>query len=160
MLYIGALAVIIAAFMIWKEYVFYLGGELACCRAFLRALRDYRDRVRCYLDSPAAWARAYEDEILSECGFLASVAEGTEISEAYLRARRFLSPDDGTDAILRECFGRLGDGYLETELAVLDFAISELAKAEAQRSPEVQNKQRAAGAFIGACVSGLIIMII
>ena len=82
------------------------------------------------------------------------------MSEAYLRARRFLSPDAGTDAILRECFGRLGDGYLETELAVLDFAISELAEAEAQRSPEAQNKRRAAGAFIGACVSGFIIMII
>ena len=160
MTYIGALAVIFAAFMIWREYVSYLDGELSSCRAFLRALKDYRDRVKCYLDSPACWAMTYKDDLLSKCGFLESVAEGGDLSEAYLRARRILNLDARTDAILVDCFGRLGNGYLDTELAVLDSAILKLTETESQSAPEVQNKRRAAGAFIGACVSGFVIMII
>ncbi|MBQ7343458.1 MAG: hypothetical protein IJW53_01695 [Clostridia bacterium] len=160
MSYIGALAVIFAAFLIWKEYVSYLDGELAGCRAFLSALKDYRERVRCYLISPSEWASTYNDDLLTECGFLASVLEGVDLPRAYSSARESLNLSEDVDEILKECFGRLGNGYLDTELAVLDLAISGLAEIESQSSPEVRNKRRAAGALLGACVSGIVIIII
>lgn len=160
MSYIGALAVIFAAFLIWREYVSYLDGELSGCRAFLSALKDYRERVRCYLVSPSEWASTYNDELLTECGFLTSVSEGADLSQAYSSAKGSLRLGNDADAILGECFGRLGNGYLDTELAVLDLAVSGLAEIESRSFPEVRNKRKAAGALLGACVCGIVIMII
>ena len=160
MSYIGALAVIFATFMIWREYVSFLDKEHSFCRAFLHALRDYRECVRCYLDSPGAWALGYEDDLLLECGFLSSLREGGEISRAYLSSWQSLCLDPRVDAILGECFERLGGGYLDTELATLDLTISRLCEMESESASENLRKRKVAGAFLGACASGIVIMII
>ena len=160
MSYIGALAVILATFLIWREYVSYLDGEHACYCAFYRALGDYREHVRCYLEPPVEWALGYEDDLLLECGFLGALREGGEMSVAYLSSRNNLLLDSRVDKILTECFERLGGGYLDTELATLDLAISQLSRMESESACELSRKRKVAGAFLGACASGIVIMII
>ena len=160
MSYIGAFVVIFATFLIWREYVSYLERGHSYCRAFLHALGDYRERVRCYLDSPLAWALGYEDDKLMECGFLKAVREGGEMSWAYSSSRQSLCLDYRVDGILSECFERLGNGYLDTELATLDLAISRLTEAESESLTELSRKRKVAGAFLGAFASGVVIMII
>lgn len=160
MAYIGALAVIFAVFLIWREYSSYLDKELSACRAFLSAITDYREKVRCYLDSPREWAKNYDSELLDGCGFLGLLREGADFGEAYLETRDKLCLSDEADAILSSCFQRLGEGYLEGELEILALAIEKLGKEEAASSVEFVKKKKAVGAMLGAVAAGIVILII
>ena len=77
--YIGATVMILSAFYIWKIYVIYLERIHLFSRAFLAALTDLREKMRCYLDSPRAWSQGYRDPLLEECGFLRRVRDGEDI---------------------------------------------------------------------------------
>ena len=160
MLYLGAFAVILAAFMTWKEYTSFLNRELRGCRAFVRALENYREKMVCYLDSPRTWALEYCDELLLECGFLGELRAGIDISDAYIKSRSSVYPGDEADEILDKCFRRLGDGYLDMERGVLDSVIERLKEIEAGMIGEYTRRSKAAGALLGACAVGTVIMIV
>ena len=158
--YIGAFAVILAVFMIWREYSGFLESELCWCRAFLDALMDMREKMRCYLDSPRVWAEGYCAKALEECGFLKALRDGMSITEAYGLARTGACFSESTDAVLTDCFARLGGGYLDTELEMLGSAIDKLGKEERLRTEELPRKKKVAGAVLGACASGIVILVI
>lgn len=160
MTYIGVVAIIIGAFMIWREYSLFLEKELSACRAFLRAISDYRDKVKCYLDSPRGWALGYRDELLEECGFLQYLRDGEDMDEAYRSVKDSLCLSEAADEIIGSCFSRLGEGYLDTELEAIEIAIKKLEKEESVAADEVTRKRRAVGAALGAFASGTVILII
>ena len=160
MVYLGAFAVIIAAFMVWREYVGYLEGELYWCREMLSALRDLREKMKCYLTSPSDWAIGYYSEGLLECGFLKRLSSKEDILCAYRSSRSDMCISDKADEILTACFSRLGEGYLDTELESLELAIGKLGEEEARATSESLRRRKVAGAFLGACASGIVIMVI
>lgn len=160
MLYLGAFAVIFAAFMLWREYSRFLIVELSTVRAFIRALEDYREHMRCFLDSPRSWAMEYRDSTLEESGFLVKLREGCRADEAYISSCGVMYPGDAADGVLRVCFERLGSGYLDTELTALDSSLDRLIKLEGGMANECKKRTQAAGALLGACASGIVIMII
>lgn len=160
MVYIGALAVMFSAFMLWREYVSYLDGELSWCREFLGAVKDLREKMKCYLESPGEWAKSYSSEALTRCGFLDRVASGENILDAYKAASNDTCLSDRANEILEGCFGHLGEGYIDTELEILEQAIAKLSEEEVNTSSELSRKRRVAGAFLGACASGIVILII
>ena len=159
MVYIGALSVIIAGFMIWREYVVYLDRELYWCRELLFAIKDLREKMKCYLKSPCEWAREYENEALSRCGFLDKLRQGEDIFVAYKSSRDVCLSDKAKD-ILEGCFEHLGEGYIDTELESIELAIAKLSEEEKYASAEIGRKQRVAGAFLGAFASGIVILVI
>lgn len=159
MVYIGASAVIFAAFMIWREYVGYLERELYWCREFLGAIKDLREKMKCYLESPTEWSRGYNSEALSRCGFLDKVVECGDVLTAYKHSHDVCLSDNAKE-ILESCFEHLGDGYIDTELESIELAISKLSEEEACASAEIGRKRRVAGAFLGAFASGIVILVI
>ena len=160
MQYIGVFALVYAAFSVWRGYSSYLDTELLWCRAFLRAIKDYRERMRCFLSSPADWALTYEDEHLFECGFLSSLRDGSDFCSAYrVAADKIFLPDE-VDGILSALFDRLGDGYLEGELEAVSAVIERLCEEDARLSADVTRKRKAVGAMLGAFTLGIVILII
>ena len=160
MLYFGAIAVIIGTYMLWREYASYLDRELLICRSFLRALTDYREKMKCYMDVPSSWAQGYYDESLAECGFLDALKSGSDFKDAYGETREKLSAGNAVDEALISCFTRLGEGYLDTELETLDVAIAKLTREESRLSDNLSKKRKATGAVLGACALGVVILVI
>lgn len=159
MAYFGAAAIVIAVYIIWREYAVFLDGELSWCRCFLSALTDYRDKVRCYVETPRAWARDYSDARLSGCGFLDLITSGADFLEAYRECARSPYLTEATDSALSECFDRLGRGYIDTELEVLGIAIDKLTVEEHRLAESLAKRRKALGATLGAVVSGIVILI-
>ena len=160
MLYFGALAVILGVYMIWREYASYLDRELLYCRAFLDALVDYREKMKCYLKPLVAWAFEYSDEQLLSVGFLGAIREGKNVSLAYLESSEHCYLPNKVDNVLESLFSHLGEGYLETELENLDAAILKL-DAEAKRmTDELSQRKKVAGALLGALAVGVVILVI
>ena len=160
MLYFGAVAVILGAYMIWREYAFYLDGELLSCRSFLRALVDYREKIKCYMELPSDWVQGYRDEYLAECGFFDKIRSGVNFGEAYATSKDLILITDGVDDALTSCFDRLGDGYLDTELEALGIAIDKLTREEERLVENLSKRRKATGAVLGACALGIVILVI
>ena len=160
MLYLGAIAVILGTYMIWREYAAYLDRELLSCRVFLRALVDYREKMKCYMDVPSSWALGYVDDELDVCGFLEMIKSGVDLYEAYTAKRDRFCLTDEVDEILSSCFSRLGEGYLETELEALESAIEKLTRVEKAISENLSKRRKATGAVLGACALGVVILVI
>ena len=158
MTYIGAAAVLLAVFMAWRCYCDFLFDELSHTRAFLRALQNYRERMKCYLESPSGWASGYDDALLSSSGFLDMVSGGESFSGAYLKTRELWCVSPCVDEILDGCFSRLGEGYLETELEVIESAISDIEREEKRLAEDISRRKRVAGALLGAFAVGVVIL--
>lgn len=158
--YIGATVMILSAFYIWKIYVLYLERIHLFSRAFLAALTDLREKMRCYLDSPRAWSQGYRDPLLEECGFLRRVRDGEDISAVYRDVRERIDLACEVDDLLLGCFSRLGEGYLDTELEAISAGIDKLRLHVDRYGEELTKKRKVAGALIGACASGIVILVI
>ena len=65
-----------------------------------------------------------------------------------------------TNEILSSCFKRLGEGYIDSEIALLDSVISALSGEVEIEINDVSRKKRAVGAILGACASGIVILVI
>ena len=160
MLYLGTIAVILGVYMVWREYAAYLDRELLSCRAFLRALTDYREKMKCYMETPTAWATGYTDGDLDTCEFLDMLRAGADFPEAYSKARGKLCITEEVDMALTSCFDRLGEGYLETELETLEIAIGKLLREEGVMAENLSKKRKATGAMLGAFALGVVVLVI
>ena len=158
MAYFGAVAVILAAYMTWRLYSDSLFVELDLCRRILAAITDYRDKIRCYMDTPQRWAMEYSDEELTRCGFLPCLMGGGDFSLAYGVLKENVTIGEGVDCALTECFERLGEGYLDTEIEILGVAIEKLKTEEKRMTEAFANKKKAAGAVLGAVATGIVIL--
>lgn len=155
----GCFLIISAALLAWRSYRAYLIEELGFVRAFLGALEDYRRGVGCYLAPLSRWAESYADERLSAVGFLDGLREG-DAGAAYKAVRGRCYLPDKVDEILDCTFSRLGAGYLDGELAVLDDAIARLSSEEKRIAEELSKRKKVAGALLGAVAVGAVILVI
>jgi hypothetical protein len=160
MIYIGAFIVIFAAFSVWRCYSSFLLEELDCTRAFLGALSDYREKMKCYLRSPVDWAKDYLQSASPIADFLGRVRDGELLITAYTDSREGYYLPKNADEVLKSCFSRLGEGYLETELEVIEGAVAELSQIEKGMADEIGKRQRASGALLGAFAVGLVILVL
>lgn len=158
MIYIGAFIVILAAFSAWRCYSSFLVEELTDTRAFLSALGDYREKMKCYLRSPVDWASDYLQNAPRISDFLGRVCEGDRLITAYTGSRVGYYLPKRVDEVLESCFSRLGDGYLETEVELVESAIRELSAIEHGMADELFKRRRASGALLGALAVGLVIL--
>lgn len=160
MIYFGAVAVVLAAYMTWRVYSASLFGELDICRRLLAALTDYRDKIKCYMDTPKMWANEYSDEELARYGFLSCLMSGGDFLSAYSVLKESVIIGEQVDCALTECFERLGAGYLETEIEILNVVIDKLKVEEESMTEAFVGKKKAAGAVLGAVASGVVILAI
>ena len=157
MLYLGALAIITAAYLVWREYNAYLGARLAVCHALRLAVCDLGEKMRCYLSSPREWAEEYSDELISV--FLDGLRRGDDVMESYERLRATVRPTADTDGTVRACLMHLGEGSIETELESISLAAEKLEREESRLTEELPKKRRATGAILGASALGIVLFI-
>ena len=160
MIYIGAFIVIFAAFSVWRCYSSFLLEELDYTRAFLGALCDYREKMKCYLRSPVDWASDYPENDSPISDFLGRVRDGERLITAYTDSFDGYYLPKRVHEVLMSCFSRLGEGYLETELEVVESAVGELSLIERGMTDEISKRQRASGALLGAFAVGLVILVL
>lgn len=158
MILLGGVIILLVTVAVWRAYADYLKERRESCRIFIRMLADMRDKMYCYLISPREWAQKYDD--VDKYGFAEKVKEGQELYSAYMECRGRTHIPDAADAILRDYFSRVGDSYVENEVAAADNVISELRKIDAQSSEEALKKTKVAGALLGAFSTGIVILIL
>lgn len=155
---VGAALLSLAALMAWRAYASYLSLQKQGCVAFLSAITDMREKMRCYLYSPREWSGGYKSEYLAECGFLTALSNGKSLSEAYLLSKERIEMCNRADEILTELFSRCGEGYLEGEILALDSAIAGLSALKNEMEAQNGKKTRAVGAMLGAIAAGVAIL--
>lgn len=160
MRYIGAFCIVLATLIAWRGYQAYLSEELGFIRAFLGALEDYRDGVRCYLKPLSEWAAEYSDGRLASVGFLSLLSDGEDALSAYRAVKDRCYLPMTADEVLDSAFSGIGKGYLEGEIEALDDAVSRLGAQEKELSVELSKRQRVAGALLGALAVGTVILVI
>lgn len=159
MLFVGAFTIVFVIFLFWREYTSYLRRELLVLRTFRNMLRDMKDKMRCYLDSPRSWSLGYENDILSDSGFLGALRGGADLLEAYVTCREKLCISQETDSVLFSLFSRAGEGYIDTELEAMECALEGLSAIESTMVDEVNKKTKVSGAVLGAFAAGIIILV-
>ena len=160
MLILGAILLILFAFLLWREYSSYLKREEAELTEITRFLRNMRERMMCYLELPSAWIGEYSSDVLESVGFLERIRSGDDVSSAYEGVKKNLLIDPEISDELSALFSGLGEGYLDTELVAVDKTVEKLDQALGRLLPEIKNRSRAAGAVLGALAMGAVIMII
>lgn len=148
----------VATLMIWRAYASYLSAEKRSCAAFLSAIEDMKEKMRCYLYSPREWAVGYKSDCLSSSGFLSALSDGKSLAEAYETSKECLQICKRADEILADLFSRCGEGYLDGEIAMLDSAIVNLSAVKNDMEAQNSKKTKAAGALLGAVAAGMAIL--
>jgi hypothetical protein len=119
-----------------------------------------RDRMECYLETPSSWIDEFEYCELERIGFVSDIREGGDLLSAYEKRKSALCIGKEAENIISNMLSELGDGYLGTELNIINSALDKLSKIESAVSSERENKARAAGALLGAVAAGVVILII
>ena len=160
MRYFGIFILICAVFLIWRCYCGYVEDEAKMSRAFLFALRDYREKIKCYLISPSEWASGYGDEALRASGFTDKIKSGETMITAYLDTRSGMYLPMVVDEALKSCFMRLGEGDAYAEVETLESTIAVLEGEVKTINEQLPKRQKAVGALLGACAVGVVILMI
>lgn len=160
MVFLGAVMLAAATFVLWREYAAYLKKGVDELSGFLAFIRNMKERMECYLELPADWAGGFRSPELEGSGFLFYVREGMDVGEAYEKCENSLCICDEAKDALRALFDRFGEGYLDTELSFIKSSIEKLSEIEASLKIENGNKIKAVGAMLGAVAMGIVILVI
>ena len=92
----------------------------------LRFIRHARMMIECYLTPISEISRSFSSDALSQLGFLSDI-EQIGVSEAYIALRKKVGLSGDGARILETFFLGVGRGYAESELQLIDSALSELS---------------------------------
>ena len=160
MILIGACLLLLFSFLIWKEYAAYLSRGTKELREFIRFLECMREKMGCYLETPSEWIDGFTAEELERSGFLQRIKDGEDIFSAYTGCKESLCLCDDAVLILDDMFSHLGNGYLDTETAIIKASLDKLSKLEEVSKKDNENRTKAVGAVIGAVAIGIVILIL
>ena len=160
MVFIGASLLILFAFLVWKEYAGYLNKGTRELEEFVRFIETMKERMECYLETPGVWVPDFTADELERLGFLESIRNGNDVNTAYAECKDLLCICNDAREILDELFSHLGNGYLDTELGIINSSLGKLTKIKDAFRTEKENKTKAMGAMIGAVAIGIIILIL
>ena len=127
MKYIGMIIFFFALFILAREHRRMLTERLSELRAFLDFVRHIRIEIGCYMSPPDKLCRGFFSPVLSEMGFLQRIESGSSPIDAYKSVSDSLSLLEGEREILYRLFSKLGDGYLEDTVKLIDEAENKLS---------------------------------
>ena len=134
MKYVGMAVILCGVMLFCREYVFYRRKRLCECEGFASLLLYMRTKLSCYLFTMREVGENFECEALLRVGLLSALKECGSAEEAYTNIRDRLSISREADGILMDLFKKLGTGYLDDEISLIDMAHTELLKiTEAER---------------------------
>ena len=160
MLFLGVLLLILLTFIVWREYAYCQRLRLSQLSEFLSFIKNMKERMECYLEAPGAWINGYESQELERIGFIKNIRERKELLVAYESCKEGLLIDNEASCVIEALFSELGEGYLDSELEVIESALEKLSRIEASMASESEKKIKTAGALLGAVAAGIVILVI
>ena len=132
--YIGALLVMLSAYLIGREYSLRIKKRLAETEGFCLLIAHIEGVIDKFMSYGDELYSGFTNGALSECGFLDRLKGGASISE-LVPAIDCLSVSQKVKDILKELFTKLGGDYRDLELkriGELKGRINELYKCESE----------------------------
>ena len=126
MKYIGIILFMGAFFLISEEYRKRAERRLCETEDFLAFIEHIRLQMGCFLARPREYLADFAKETFKRTGFCELVESGMSLSEAFSEIFPRLSLRHEEKELLAELFSRLGDGYLEDGIKLLDEGIERL----------------------------------
>lgn len=126
MKFAGAFLLLVSAVFFSYEKCSKLQRRLIIIEELLRFIERVRFEICCYLKPIADIADEFSSEILSETGFLADVRK-YGAHKAYINLRPLLMLQEKENKTLDNFFSRIGTGYAEEEIKLIDRTVSQLS---------------------------------
>lgn len=158
--YFGFFLILLAAFLINREYKGALERRFRQCEEFCRFVKHVRVKIACYLSPAGEWSSDFSSAELEKCGFLQAASVSSSLSEAFSACEDKLSLGEPEKTVLKNLFSEMGSSYMLDELRVIDRYSAELDKECAKLSGEYTKNIKVINTLT-ACVSiGAIILFI
>ena len=123
------MAVILCGVMLFcREYALCRRKRLCECEGFTSLLLYMRTKLSCYLFTLREVGENFECEALCRVGLLSALKECGSAEEAYTSVRNRLNISREADGVLMDLFKKIGTGYLDDEISLIDRAYTELLK--------------------------------
>lgn len=143
-----------------KGYASFVRRGRSQLRGFILLLRRIRERIGCYLESPAESVRGWECPELDAVGIVSLIGAGTAPLDALEQVRgELLLPRDAL-AALEALFRELGGGYMEDELRRIDSAVNDLSGILDRVMSEGEKSVKGTSATVMAVAVGIAIFVI
>ncbi len=114
---------------------------------FLLFLRYIRTKISCFRTTVEDIYASFENQALAECGFLDALRQDG-FAAALAKARPQLYLDEEELRLLYTFSEALGQSYSEEEVALCDYAASEMEKAMEKRRTEAPRRTRVAHSLV------------
>ena len=128
MKYIGMVVILLSAWLFCREYTNFRRLRLEECEGFLELISYMREKVSCYMFTVREIGESFKCEALSRIGFMEALKKCKNADAAYTSIKDRLSLPKAADEILTGLFQKLGCGYLDNEITIIDSAYESFLK--------------------------------
>ncbi len=158
--YVGAICIVVCAFLLSRSYSSYMKRRVSECECFLLLISHAEKMIRCFLSPITDIFSGFECGEESVMAFVCDVRGGKALSDAFAeRECDFALGKDGKK-ILSELFSELGRGYKDGTLTLVASARSELEKYTVREREEGEkNSKLATALLVGGAVGVLLLFL-
>ena len=154
------ISLFLALFILAREHRRLLLARLSELRAFLDFVRHIRIEIGCYMSPPDKLCRGFSSPLLSEIGFLPKIESGDSLLDAYIFVSEKLSLHEGEREILYRLFSKLGDGYLEDTVKLIDEAENKLSPILSELEEETPKQIKLSSVLFATGGVGTVLLLI
>lgn len=156
---IGVCAMAAGTLLVCRELADKRKKRLFLCEEFYRFVSHIRLQISCFLRPVSELAEGFRSDILSEIGFLPSIAE-QGIFGAFESVCERISLSEEEKRILGGLFSSLGTGYMENEIKQIDAYSAELYRLLENERADLPKRSRLVNTLLTAASLGIIILLI
>jgi hypothetical protein len=146
--------------LIGRAYSGYCRRRIRSVESLSLLLLRLEEEVSLFLSTPSGFFQNYEDEHLSEIGFLDSVRSGESMADAFRRSAGRMALDKQTESRMALFFSDYGKSYREGELRRIEIFQKELDQVHKRETEEERGRVRLAYTLLFSAALGIIILLI
>jgi len=158
--YIGIFTVLLAAFLISREYSHYMKKRLRECEGFIAFIAHMRIQVGCFMRPVKELAAGFSSDALSDVGFIDALSESDGIYEAYKKIEPRLSLSKNERDVLELLFSSVGGCYLEEGMKIIEAAYGKMESLHCSLSEECQKNIKLVSVLSVTAAIGFLILVI
>ena len=160
MRYVGFLFVLLASFVISREYAAYVEKRLTESRDFLSFIRHMKIQVGCFLRPTNELVRDFSSDRLSELGFTEALMSGETLYSAYKRAEPELTLSGEERELFEVLFSSVGECYLEEGVRLIDGAEKRLEEIYRKNKLEYRKGARLVSIISVTAAMGFLLLLL
>ena len=151
---------LLLALLIGKAYSGYCKKRVRSLESLSLLLLRLEEGVSLFLSTPSSFFQDYEDEYLTEVGFLELVRSGENMANAFRKTARRMALDRQTEERLSLFFSDYGKSYKDGELRRISIFQRELEEVLKRETEEERGRVKLAYTLLFSAALGIIILLI